>query len=141
MTPARTAHPVAIAKPPAVAPTAPVTETAAAPAPSPAAVARPASQHVGAAEASTSAYAAAHRAHFVHRDWFRALALWTRYLRLAPSGPLAPEAHWNRAICLLHLDRRADARSELQPFARGLWGSYRRSEAQRLLDSIITPTR
>jgi hypothetical protein len=60
--------------------------------------------------------------------------LWTRYLRLAPAGPLAPEAHFNRATCLLRLDRREDAAAELQPFAHGGWGTYRQAEARRLLE-------
>jgi tetratricopeptide (TPR) repeat protein len=97
---------------------------------------RPAPPRETAAESATSAYAAAHRAHFVDRDWSKALALWTRYLRLAPDDQLAPEAHFNRAICLLHLGRRNDAVVELQPFAGGRWGSYRQNEARQLLDVL-----
>jgi TolA-binding protein len=106
------------------------------------AVATPAASlpaHGRVTDTATSAYAAAHRAHFVDRNWSHALALWTRYLRLAPRGPLAPEASFNRALCLIRLDRLDDAAAELQPFARGRWGGYRQHEARRLLDSIAAP--
>jgi hypothetical protein len=85
---------------------------------------------------ASAVYAAAHQAHFVDRHWARALALWSRYLRLAPRGPLAPEAHFNRAICLLHLGRDRDAAAELRGFADGRPGDYRRQEARRLLDAM-----
>lgn len=85
---------------------------------------------------ATAVYAAAHEAHFVARHWSRALALWSRYLRLAPHGPLAPEAHFNRAICLVHLGRDDDAAIALQAFANGRPGDYRQQEARRLLDAM-----
>ena len=115
--------------------------TSAAEAPSAPVAERPASRHGRAADAATAVYAAAHRAHFVERNWSQALGFWNRYLRLAPDGQLAPEAHFNRAICLLHLDRRDDAVAELQPFARGGWGSYRQSEARQLLESLASSAR
>jgi hypothetical protein len=43
----------------------------------------------------------------------------TQFLSIAPTDPLAPEAHFNRAICLLRLHRRDEAVAELQPFANG----------------------
>jgi hypothetical protein len=90
-------------------------------------------------EVSTTAYAAAHRAHFIDRDWPRALELWNRYLALAPTGALVPEAHFNRAICLLRLARGREAAAELQPFAAGMWGGYRQSEAAQLLAAMPKP--
>jgi hypothetical protein len=90
-------------------------------------------------DATTASYAAAHQAHFVDRDWPRALDLWSRYLALAPTGPLAPEAHFNRAVCLLRLDRSQDAARELAPFAAGQWGGYRQSEAAQLLAAMPKP--
>lgn len=134
--PARTAPLPARPRPLASAPPAPL----AVPPSVPAAAERAPSQRAGATAEATAAYAAAHRAHFVSRNWSQALALWTRYLRLAPQGPLSPEAHFNRAICLLHLDRRDEAAVELQPFAHGLWRGYRRSEALQLLESMGVPT-
>lgn len=87
-------------------------------------------------DAATTAYAAAHQAHFVDRDWPRALDFWSRYLALAPTGPLAPEAHFNRAVCLLRLGRHLDAASELEPFAAGQWRGYRQREAAQLLAAM-----
>jgi hypothetical protein len=142
LTLARTARPEGHQAPLAIAPSAPVLMTSAADeAPAPPVTARPARPRVEVADVATSAYAAAHRAHFVERNWSQALGLWTRYLRLVPGGQLAPEAHFNRAICLLHLDRRDDAAAELQPFASGRWGSYRQSEARQVLESIATSAR
>jgi hypothetical protein len=115
--------------------------TPAAEAPSPPVAMRPASRQVRSAEAATATYAAAHRAHFVDRNWTLALGLWNRYLRLAADGQLTPEAHFNRAICLLHLDRRHDAAAALQPFASGRWGNYRQREARQLLESIAASAR
>lgn len=90
-------------------------------------------------DAATSTYAAAHQAHFIDRDWARALDLWNRYLALAPMGPLAPEAHFNRALCLLRQGRVHEAARELQPFAAGQWGGYRQGEAARLLEVMPQP--
>ena len=81
-------------------------------------------------------YRSAHRAHFVERDWSRALSAWDAYLRAAPRGALAPEARYNRALCLLRLHRNDEARAALQPFAQGSYGTYRREEAQKLLEAL-----
>ena len=81
-------------------------------------------------------YRAAHQAHFVDRDWSRALAGWDAYLRAAPRGALAPEARYNRALCLLRLHRNDEARAALKPFAQGSYGSYRREEAQKLIEAL-----
>jgi hypothetical protein len=66
----------------------------------------------------------------------RALAAWDTYLRAAPGGALAPEARYNRALCLVRLRKLADARVALQPFANGREGGYRRGEARALLERI-----
>jgi len=143
--PARTPRPEVRPARTAVAPSETVTSAAfteAASSPIPTHPSTPPSGNLGrSADAATSAYAAAHHAHFLDRDWSRALALWTRYLRLAPRGQLAPEAHFNRAICLFRLDRRKEATAELQPFAIGLWGSYRQREARQLLDTLAGTVR
>lgn len=81
-------------------------------------------------------YATARRAHFDDRDYGRALAAWDRYLAAAPSGRLAPEARYNRAICLARLGRKDEARAALEPFASGSMGGYRKLEAQKLLDAL-----
>jgi hypothetical protein len=81
-------------------------------------------------------YRSAHQAHFVDRDWSRALAGWDAYLRAAPRGALAPEARYNRALCLLRLHRNQQARAALEPFAQGSYGTYRREEAQKLIEAL-----
>lgn len=80
-------------------------------------------------------YRLAHAAHFTAHDYGRALGAWEAYLRAAPSGRLATEARYNRAICLLRLGRTDEARTALKPFALGAMG-YRQSEAQQLLDEL-----
>jgi TolA-binding protein len=80
-------------------------------------------------------YRLAHEAHFSSHDYARALPAWEAYLRAAPSGRLATEARYNRAICLLRLGRNEEARKALQPFAMGMMG-YRQNEAQQLLDEL-----
>jgi len=83
-----------------------------------------------------SLYAAAHHAHFVERDPGKALRAWDAFLAAAPESPLAPEARYNRALALVRLDRRAAARRALEPFARGVYGSYRTREARALIDAL-----
>ena len=65
----------------------------------------------------------------------QALAAWDDYLRVAPHGRHAPEARYSRAICLARAGRIAEARAELEPFARGEYRGFRKREAQALLDS------
>jgi hypothetical protein len=81
-------------------------------------------------------YKAAHQAHFVDREWARALSGWDTYLKAAPRGALAPEARYNRALCLLRLHRNEEARAALRPFAEGRYGTYRREEAQKLIEAL-----
>jgi hypothetical protein len=84
----------------------------------------------------TPLYREAHEAHFVARDPARALAAWDAYLGAHPNGRFAPEARHNRAITLLRLGRRDEARAALAPFADGAFGDYRKREARRLLDAL-----
>ena len=73
-----------------------------------------------------------------HRDknYAKALAAWEGYLHAAPAGALAPEARWNRAICLLRLGRKPQARIALEHFAHGAEGGYRQAEATKLLAAL-----
>ena len=81
-------------------------------------------------------YAAAHSAHFGERDFGRALAAWDAYLAKAPAGRFAPEARYNRALCLARLGRTVEAKAALAPFASGAMGGYRRDEASKLLERL-----
>jgi hypothetical protein len=66
----------------------------------------------------------------------RALAAWDDYLRVAGEAPLAPEARYNRALCLVRLGRRAEAKEALEPFANGAYGTYRKAEAKALITAL-----
>ncbi len=80
------------------------------------------------------AYGQAHAAHFVADAPAEALGLWDAYLRRYPRGTFVPEAQFNRALCLLRLGRRDEARAALRPFAAGELGGYRQREASTLID-------
>lgn len=84
-----------------------------------------------------SLYRTAHEAHFVTRDSSRALGAWDAYLAAYPQGRFAPEARYNRAISLVRLNRRDEAKNALRPFADGKEvGGYRQREAKDLLDAM-----
>jgi hypothetical protein len=85
---------------------------------------------------SLELYRAAHRLHFSGGDAAAALSAWDGYLAKAPRGRFALEARYNRAICLVRLGRSGEARSALEPFARGAYGEYRKASAQALLDAM-----
>jgi len=87
-------------------------------------------------EAEFERYRSAHEAHFVKKDPAAALAAWNDYLAHAPSGHLAVEARYNQALCLLKLGRMQEARRALSPFVAGVYGSYRRQEAQTLITTL-----
>jgi hypothetical protein len=87
-------------------------------------------------EQELSLYETAHRAHFVDKDSSLALNAWNEYLRQVPHGRFAVEATYNRALCLLRLGRTHDARLALTPFAKGVYGSYRKTEATALLEQL-----
>ena len=78
-------------------------------------------------------YARAHHLHFAVGDKLAALAGWDRYLFAQPSGGLAPEARYNRALCLIALGRTQQAVDALSSIAEGADGNYRQREARRLL--------
>jgi len=82
-------------------------------------------------DAESRAYGRAHEAHFVARDPRSALAAWDRYLAAYPRGAFAPEARFNRALCLVRLGRDDAAREALRPIAAG---RYRASEATALIE-------
>ena len=103
----------------------------AAPAPAPASAAPDAGL-----DAELELYRAAHRAHFGGQDSAAALAAWDAYLAKSPKGRFALEARYNRALCLVRLDRKAEARTALEPFARGAFGGYRKREAGELLEAL-----
>jgi hypothetical protein len=86
------------------------------------------------ADAEARAYGRAHRAHFAVDAPARALAAWDEYLAAYPRGVFAPEARYNRALCLIRLDRLSEAARALRPFGQGLADGYRREEARMLLD-------
>jgi len=94
----------------------------------------PGSPAAGDPDAEAQLYARAHRAHFVEQSAVRALAAWTEYLRRFPRGALAPEAAFNRALCLIHLGRFEDATRALQRFAAAGPDGYRKADVERLLD-------
>ncbi|HKP59073.1 MAG TPA: hypothetical protein VJV78_20265 [Polyangiales bacterium] len=110
-------------RPRAAAPLTPIPETSA-PAPTPA----------PAESAELAIFRRAQRLHLAHDP--QALAAWDDYLRVANQGVLVPEARYNRALCLVRLGRVDEARAALEPFARGEYGSYRRTEAAALIEAL-----
>jgi hypothetical protein len=81
-------------------------------------------------------YRAAHEAHFNRKDPAAALAAWSDYLTHSPTGRLAVEARYNRALCLLKLGRVQEARMALRPFTAGDYGAYRQGEARNLIATL-----
>jgi len=81
-------------------------------------------------------YRRAHAAHFKSHDLAEALKGYEAYLNQQPSGRFAVDARYNRALCLVRLGRPAEARPELERFARGSYGGYRQEDAQRLLTAL-----
>ncbi len=81
-------------------------------------------------------YTAAHEAHFTQRDPALALTRWDAYLRESPAGSFAPEAQFNRIVCLVRLGRRADAIAAIRALPES---HYRHTEAQRLLERLGSP--
>jgi tetratricopeptide (TPR) repeat protein len=87
-------------------------------------------------DAEDALYQQAHRAHFVDKDPQKALEAWDAYLEANPNGRFAPEARYNRALSLVRLGRRDDAKEALRPFADGAFGGYRQRDAKKLLDAL-----
>lgn len=125
--PART-----LAAAPAAASAAPFA-AASAPAPAPAPVP---TTTASTPDPNAALFAEAHRLHFTDKDPARALAAWDRYLAAAPNGRFAPEARYNRALALVRLGRHAEAKRELEAFANGTYGEYRREDARALLTAL-----
>lgn len=86
-------------------------------------------------EAMSALYMAAHRLHFRGNPQ-AALDAWNRYLAAKPTGTMATEAHYNRAVTLLRVGRKDEARAELIPFARGDYGNFRKADARLLLKQL-----
>jgi hypothetical protein len=86
--------------------------------------------------ADLDAYRAAHRTHFDGGSPAASLAAWDRYLEDFPAGSFADDARFNRAISLIRLNRLAEARTALTPFAGAPPGSYRQAEAASLLQGL-----
>jgi hypothetical protein len=92
---------------------------------------------IAAGDPEETLYRTAHEAHFTQRDWSKALTGWDAYLAAHPKGRFAPEARYNRALTLVRLGRRDEARAALQPFADGVtFAGYRQKEARALLDAM-----
>ncbi len=85
-------------------------------------------------DAEAELYGRAHQLHFAGRAPERALAAWDTYLARFPRGTFAPEARYNRALCLIRLGRFSQAEAALRPFSDGRLAGYRQDEAARLLD-------
>lgn len=83
-------------------------------------------------------YRRAHELHFHGTDPAAALAAWDQYLTERPAGQFAVEARYNRALALIRLGRRDDARAALAPFADGGVepAGYRRRDARELLEAL-----
>lgn len=82
-------------------------------------------------------YRRAHELHFRGADHAASLAAWDAYLAAEPSGRFVAEARYNRALLLIRVGRYADARTALEPYARGeIAGGYRSAEASRLVERL-----
>jgi hypothetical protein len=87
-------------------------------------------------KADLAVYQKAHQLHFHGGDPVQALAAWEAYLASYPRGTFAPEARFNRAVCMLRLGRRSEARSVLVPIAESSAGAYGRERARALLEAM-----
>lgn len=81
-------------------------------------------------------YRRAHQIHFVEQNPARALAAWDAYLASDPHGALAVDARYDRALCLVRLGRKDEARRALEPFAAGKYGAFRKNDATQLIDAL-----
>ncbi|HEX6274894.1 MAG TPA: hypothetical protein VFZ53_17750, partial [Polyangiaceae bacterium] len=80
-------------------------------------------------------YRRAHQLHFHGGAPASALRAWDAYLIAYPAGTFAPEARFNRAVCLLRLGRRAEAKAILEPIAESSF-AYGRERARALLGAM-----
>lgn len=81
-------------------------------------------------------YRDGHRKHFQQGDCVGAMAAYERYIAEVPKGRFVLEASYNRALCLARLGRTGEAAAALRPFAEGRYGTYRRQEAQRIIEAM-----
>lgn len=88
------------------------------------------------APAADALYNEAHQLHFATGDKYAALRAWDAYLAAAPDGTFAPEAHYNRALCLIALGRTDVALTALRSIAAGELTSYRARDADRLVRAL-----
>ncbi len=96
----------------------------------------PASPADGAARIERERFERAYRLHFRGDSSEAALGAWDAYLRAHPDGRYALEARYDRALCLVRLDRLAAARVALEDVVRR---GYRVSDARALLDAMGAP--
>jgi hypothetical protein len=89
-------------------------------------------------QAASALYLTAQKLHFRGAPQ-AALAAWDAFLAASPTGPLAIEARYNRAVVLIRVGRRAEAREALLPFARGEHGGFRRADAALLVSQLAEP--
>jgi len=82
-------------------------------------------------------YGRAHDLHFRGGELDKALAAWSAYLVKFPNGQLAPEARFNRAICLVRLKRLDDAKVALADIAANAPSAHQREQASRLLVTLV----
>ncbi|MCA9611437.1 MAG: hypothetical protein H6721_08690 [Sandaracinus sp.] len=76
----------------------------------------------------------AHRLQYGHPGV--SLAAWDRFLHDFPGGPFADEARYYRALTLVRLGRRDEARAVLEAFAAGRYGNTHRGDARRVLERL-----
>ncbi|MFT3696946.1 MAG: hypothetical protein QM831_27640 [Kofleriaceae bacterium] len=82
-------------------------------------------------------YQKAHDLYFHDKDYAAALIAWDDYLAAEPNDRFVTEARYNRALTLVRLDKLADAKAALQPFADGtVLDGYRKDEAAKLIEKI-----
>lgn len=82
-------------------------------------------------------YQKAHDLYFHDRSYEAALAAWDEYLAAEPNDRFVTEARYNRALTLVRLDRLAEAKAALEPFAAGsVLDGYRQAEAAKLIEKI-----
>ena len=94
---------------------------------------------VDAVDAELASYRRAHALHFRGGGDRETLAAWDAYLREFPDGRFAADARYDRALVLVRLDRRDEARAALAPFADGaVAGGYRQREAIALRAALAT---
>ncbi|GAB5541770.1 MAG: hypothetical protein SangKO_015300 [Sandaracinaceae bacterium] len=96
----------------------------------------PASPADGAARIERERFERAYRLHFRGDSPEAALGAWDAYLRAHPDGRYALEARYDRALCLVRLDRLAAARVALEDVVQR---GYRVSDARALLDAMGAP--